>query len=81
MKKLLTILLAALVVLAACSNPLNIEADGTFAPKEEVYRDPVRAINTTSPDANEQDDSQTAAKTITTDGAVQEHNFYDDATD
>lgn len=81
MKKLLTILVAALVVLAACSNPLSIETDGTFAPKAEVYRDPVRAINMTSPDAYEQDDSQTAAKTITTDGAVQEHNFYDDATD
>ena len=81
MKKLLTLLIAALVVLAACSNPLTIETDGTSAPKAEVFRDPVRAINMTSPDAYEQDDSQTYAKTISTDGSVQEHNFYDDATD
>ncbi len=80
MKKLLTILVAALVVLAACSNPLSITTDGQTA-KAEIFRDPVRAINMTSADAYEQDDSQTAAKTIAITGTVQEHNFYDDATD
>lgn len=40
-----------------------------------------KAISSTVADAFEQDDTQATAKVINTDGSIQEHNFYDDATD
>lgn len=75
MKKRRGILALALVgLLASCSNVLMED-------KAETFVNPVRAVNMTSADAYEPDDSSSAATTITVDGGVQEHNFYDDATD
>lgn len=48
--------------------------------KVERYVDPVRVINTTSPDPYENDDSVSSAKLMTP-GGVQDRNFFDDATD
>ncbi|MBP7264065.1 MAG: hypothetical protein KBB32_07810, partial [Spirochaetia bacterium] len=82
MKKCALFVAAALVLLAvSCSGPFGAVSDDLALPKEEVYRDPVRAISLTSPDAYENDDTRTYAKTITTNAAAQEHNFYDDAND
>jgi hypothetical protein len=80
MKKSLLTVVATIVALAlaiGCTNPI----DANETEKVERFIDPVRAINSSSADAYENDDTQTAAKTIVVTGAIQEHNFYDDATD
>ncbi|HAP44431.1 MAG TPA: hypothetical protein DD477_10910 [Spirochaetaceae bacterium] len=83
MKKYLIILAAAAFILAACANPVvtDLNSEATQAEKTEIDRSPVRAINLSTPDAYENDDTQSVAKLIASDGSIQEHNFYDDAND
>lgn len=96
MKKSLPLLAAAGVVwlVLACQNavgpdPSLSKADSSEAvaepsglpAKSEVTRNPVRAINMSAPDAYEPDNTKTTAKAIAVDGSIQEHNFYDNATD
>lgn len=82
MKKTLVIALALVVALASCANP-TLAAFGEVAEgaKPALARPESRAISLTAPDAYEQDDYQSNAKAIATTGALQEHNFYDDAYD
>jgi uncharacterized repeat protein (TIGR02543 family) len=78
MKKLAVIAVVSLFALASCNNfalPVIEEA------KPDSPQAASRAISLTSPDAFEEDDYQTNAKAIATAGALQEHNFYDDAYD
>lgn len=66
----------------SCSNPVvTVERPISEGEKLRMDIQAVRAINMSSADAYEQDDSQSAAKAIAVNAAVQEHNFYDDATD
>lgn len=83
MKKFLIVSVVAIAMLAAaCSGGFIQPSDGDLVmDKAEIYRDPVRAINLSVKDAYEQDDAQSTAKLIGTDGIGQERNFYDDATD
>jgi hypothetical protein len=74
--------LAALFLAVGCSGSHSPATPGDSGPvKATRFVDPVRAVNMSSADAYEQDDTQATAKTITVGAAAQEHNFYDDATD
>jgi len=75
--------ITALLLAVGCSGSQNDPvAIAPEAPtKADQFVDPVRAVNMTSKDAYEQDDTQATAKTLTVSAAAQEHNFYDDATD
>ncbi|MBU0936270.1 MAG: hypothetical protein KKI09_13965 [Spirochaetes bacterium] len=83
MKKILVLLGAFGLLLTACTNPVmvDVEFEETLPAKTEITRDPLRLIDLSSPDAYENDDTQSLAKSIAASGNPQEHNFYDDATD
>lgn len=82
MKKILVIAAAFAFAFASCANPtLTAFGEGAVAVKPPLARPESRAISLTVADAYEQDDYQSDAKPIATTGAVQEHNFYDDAYD
>ncbi|HAX37600.1 MAG: hypothetical protein A2Y37_05150 [Spirochaetes bacterium GWB1_60_80] len=88
MKKLSLLILAAILALAACSNPITNLPESDLDPVKPSYDASLdagsvadRAISLSGPDAYEQDDSRTASKAITPDGTRQQRNFYDDAND
>ncbi|MBN1241403.1 MAG: endonuclease [Spirochaetales bacterium] len=82
MKKTLVIALALAFAFASCANPtLAAFGEGSESAKPALAQPESRAISLTAPDAWEQDDYQSNAKAIAVTGALQEHNFYDDAYD
>lgn len=84
MLKVFCVGIVVFLLLFACQNPVMVDESRIDVEKAAPEKAPINKadrINSTSADSYEQDDSQAAAKTIIVNAAVQEHNYYDDASD